>query len=129
VADILVVEDEPVIRAALRRFLERNKFKVSEAASVHEAEGNFQLERFDLIISDLRLPGAPGTDLVQRAGEVPVLIMTSYASLRSTTLPSPSNTTNCSRRSVASSTTARGSPAVVLAQMAPHGAQSRPHPG
>jgi DNA-binding NtrC family response regulator len=83
VAEILVVEDEPVIRAALRRFLERNKFKVSEAASVREAEANFQLERFDLIISDLRLPGAPGTDLVQRAGDVPVLIMTSYASLRS----------------------------------------------
>ena len=37
----------------------------------------------DLIISDLRLPGAPGTDLISRAGDVPVLIMTSYASLRS----------------------------------------------
>ena len=31
----------------------------------------------------LRLPGAPGTDLIKKAGDVPVLIMTSYASLRS----------------------------------------------
>jgi DNA-binding NtrC family response regulator len=83
VADILVVEDESVIRCALKRLLERNKFRVCEAASVREAEENFKLERFSLIISDLRLPGAPGTELIRRAGEVPVLIMTSYASLRS----------------------------------------------
>ena len=82
-ADILVVEDEAVIRSALKRLLERNKFRVFEAGSVREAEENFRLDRFSLIISDLRLPGAPGTELIRRAGEVPVLIMTSYASLRS----------------------------------------------
>jgi len=81
--DILVVEDESVIRTALRRLLERHKYRVSEAASVPEAESNYKLGDFDLIISDLRLPGAPGTDLIKKAGEVPVLIMTSYASLRS----------------------------------------------
>ena len=82
-AEILVVEDEPVIRSALRRFLERNRYRVCEAASVREAQDNFRFDRFHLIISDLRLPGAPGTDLIRLAGEVPVLIMTSYASLRS----------------------------------------------
>ena len=56
---------------------------MSEAGSVQEAESNQELEEFDLIISDLRLPGAPGTDLIRKAGDVPVLIMTSYASLRS----------------------------------------------
>ena len=80
---ILVVEDETVIRTALRRLLERNGYQVSEAGSVQEAESSHELEEFDLIISDLRLPGAPGTDLIRKAGEVPVLIMTSYASLRS----------------------------------------------
>jgi DNA-binding NtrC family response regulator len=83
VAEILVVEDEPVIRSALRRFLERNRFRVSEAGSVREAKDNYRFDRFALIISDLRLPGAPGTDLIGLAGRVPVLIMTSYASLRS----------------------------------------------
>lgn len=82
-ADILVVEDETVIRTALKRVLERNRFRVSEAGSVREAEENFRLSDFSLIISDLRLPGAPGTELIQRAANVPVLIMTSYASLRS----------------------------------------------
>src|SRR6056297_645445 len=80
---ILVVEDESVIRVALRRLLERNGYEVSEAGSVPEAEKNHDLASFDLVISDLRLPGAPGTDLIKKAGDVPVLIMTSYASLRS----------------------------------------------
>lgn len=81
-SNILIVEDEAIIRTALRKLLVRNKFDVKEAASVSEAVKN-KLDTFDLIISDLRLPGAPGTDLIQLAGDVPVLIMTSYASLRS----------------------------------------------
>ncbi len=80
---VLVVEDESVIRTALCRLLDRNGFGVAEAGSVQEAENKHRLSEFDLIISDLRLPGAPGTDLIKKAGEVPVLIMTSYASLRS----------------------------------------------
>ena len=81
--DILLVEDESIIRAALRRFLERNRFQVEEAGSVPEALERLQRNSFKLIISDLRLPGAPGTDLISLAGAIPVLIMTSYASLRS----------------------------------------------
>ncbi len=80
---VLVVEDESVIRTALRRLLERNNYQVEEAGSVSEAESRHTLTDFHLIISDLRLPGAPGTDLIRKAGDVPVLIMTSYASLRS----------------------------------------------
>ena len=80
---ILVVEDETVIRNALRRLLERNQYQVSEAGSVQEAESQHNLEDFDLIISDLRLPGSAGTELIKKTGDVPVLIMTSYASLRS----------------------------------------------
>ena len=82
-SNILIVEDEIIIRTALRKLLTRNKHEVKEASSVSEATGKHKLDTFDLIISDLRLPGAPGTDLIQLAGEVPVLIMTSYASLRS----------------------------------------------
>ncbi|SDJ89351.1 sigma-54-dependent transcriptional regulator [Microbulbifer yueqingensis] len=80
---ILIVEDEAIIRTALRKLLERHKYRVSEAGSVREATGKYRLSDVDLIISDLRLPGAPGTDLLKVAGDVPVLIMTSYASLRS----------------------------------------------
>ena len=79
---ILIVEDEPVIRGALRKLLERHDHSVTEADSVEQARDN-NLNQFDLIISDLRLPGEPGTTLIEIAGSTPVLIMTSYASLRS----------------------------------------------
>ncbi|MBB3104940.1 sigma-54-dependent transcriptional regulator [Azomonas macrocytogenes] len=80
---ILLVEDEPIIRSALRRLLERNQYQISEAGSVQEALDSYSIPDFDLIISDLRLPGATGTDLIEHAQGKPVLIMTSYASLRS----------------------------------------------
>ncbi len=81
-AQILLVEDEDVIRSALRRLLERNGHAVGEAGSVQEACEKHNLDNFDVIISDLRLPGLPGTELIKRT-PTPVLIMTSYASLRS----------------------------------------------
>ncbi|MDD2092636.1 sigma-54 dependent transcriptional regulator [Pseudomonas guariconensis] len=80
---ILIVEDETIIRSALRRLLERNQYQVSEAGSVQEAQERFSIATFDLIVSDLRLPGAPGTELIKLGQGTPVLIMTSYASLRS----------------------------------------------
>jgi len=80
---ILIVEDETIIRSALRRLLERNQYQVSEAGSVQEAQERYSIPTFDLIVSDLRLPGAPGTELIKLGEGTPVLIMTSYASLRS----------------------------------------------
>ncbi|OUS30267.1 response regulator [Gammaproteobacteria bacterium 45_16_T64] len=80
---ILIVEDESVIRSALRRLLTRHDYTVSEAGAVSEAVDQYKLSDFDLIITDLRLPGAPGTDIIPLAEEVPVLVMTSYASLKS----------------------------------------------
>ncbi len=79
---VLVVEDEQVIRTALRRLLERHEYQVEEAGSVKDAIEQHDMSSFDIVISDLRLPGAPGTDLI-KATKTPVLIMTSYSSLRS----------------------------------------------
>ncbi len=80
---ILIVEDEEIIRSALRKLLQHAGYEVAVAGSVDEADSGYELNDFDLIISDLRLPGAPGTELITRAAATPVLIMTSYASLRS----------------------------------------------
>ena len=79
---VLVVEDEVVIRGALKRLLERHKYQVSEAGTVKESLEKYDLDKFDVVISDLRLPGAPGTDII-KATKTPVLIMTSYSSIRS----------------------------------------------
>ncbi|MCK9468711.1 MAG: sigma-54 dependent transcriptional regulator [Porticoccaceae bacterium] len=80
---ILIVEDEEVIRNSLFKLLERNGYQMEAAANIQDALQHHNLTDFSLIISDLRLPGLPGTDLIKLAGDVPVLIMTSYASLRS----------------------------------------------
>ena len=79
---ILVVEDEKIIRQAVKRLLERNHFQVSEAETLDAAK-QLNLNDFDMIISDLRLPGGHGTELIELATDTPVLIMTSYASLKS----------------------------------------------
>jgi DNA-binding NtrC family response regulator len=63
--------------------LERHDYDVSDAVSIKAASESFDFNNFALIISDLRLPGQLGTDLIKMVDPVPVLIMTSYASLRS----------------------------------------------
>jgi DNA-binding NtrC family response regulator len=80
---ILIIEDEEIIRISLRKLLERHDYDVSDAVSIKAASESFDFNNFALIISDLRLPGQLGTDLIKMVDPVPVLIMTSYASLRS----------------------------------------------
>ena len=79
---LLIVEDEDVIRRALTRFLERRGFAVTGAATVAEAARG-PLDGFDVVLVDLRLPDAPGTELIGLADPVPVVVMTSHASVRS----------------------------------------------
>ena len=80
---LLIIEDEPVIRGALRRLLERHGHQVSEAESVEAAQAMGRLGDYNLIITDLRLPGQPGNAVLKMAPDVPVIIMTSYASVTS----------------------------------------------
>ena len=79
---ILIVEDEVVARTSLKTFLEKKSYNVVEAGSLAEALQN-NLQDFALIITDLRLPGSAGTDIISHAINVPVLVMTSHASVRS----------------------------------------------
>ncbi len=79
---ILIVEDEALIRSSLKRLLERHGYTVSEAGSVSDATERYNLEDFDLVITDVRLPGEPGTVLIERARPTPVVIMTSFGNLK-----------------------------------------------
>ncbi|SRR5690554_1783880 len=82
-ASILIIEDEHIIRRSMRRLLERSGYEVQDAESLEQAREAYRLPDFDLIISDLRLPGEPGTAVIPLAEDVPVIIVTSYASVRS----------------------------------------------
>ncbi len=79
---ILVVEDEEIIRKQIVLLLERNNYLVTGAATVDEALQH-PLDMFDIILADIRLPGAAGTDIMKHSGQVPVVVMTSFASVRS----------------------------------------------
>jgi len=79
---ILIVEDEDIIRSALKKLLIKHGFDVVDVGSIDQAK-QCRFRDFDLIISDQRLPGGQGTDLIALAPHTPVLIMTSYASMRS----------------------------------------------
>jgi cyclic di-GMP phosphodiesterase len=63
-ATIMVVEDEPAVRRATARILEKHGYSVAEAGSVEEARKLWDEHRPDLALVDIGLPGAPGTALL-----------------------------------------------------------------
>ena len=79
---ILIIEDEEVIRKQLSKLLERNNYVVNGVSTIEEATAS-EPDSYDLILADIRLPGAPGTDILASAQHAPVVIMTSHASVRS----------------------------------------------
>lgn len=61
---ILVVEDEQALRRLLRRFLGEQGYSVTTAPDAPEALELLDRERFDLVVTDLRLPSASGLELL-----------------------------------------------------------------
>ena len=84
---ILVVEDERAQRDALAQYLGRLGHPVTAVATGEEAVGLLQGGSYAILITDLRLPGMSGLDVVRRAHELDeelgVLLMTAYASVES----------------------------------------------
>ena len=64
----LVVDDQAGIRAIVRRILEARGFQVAEAGSGEEALSllDRRREAFDLLVTDMRMPGMTGRDLADR---------------------------------------------------------------
>jgi two-component system response regulator FlrC len=82
---ILVVDDEPGMRAGLAAVLTRGGFLVDLAATGEDALARLGQGGVDLLVTDLRLPGASGLDVVRetrRAGNmVPVIVITAYGTV------------------------------------------------
>ena len=81
---ILIVEDEPSTAWALAEGLSDDGFSIETRPSAEEAWSLLQRDRFDLVISDLRLPGMSGLDLARKLARSrrnpPVIILTAYGS-------------------------------------------------
>jgi two-component system phosphate regulon response regulator PhoB len=79
---ILIVEDEAPIRDMLRFTLERNEFKVSEAADVQSARLAIADQRPDLVLLDWMLPGVSGIELARElkkddnTKDLPIIMVT-----------------------------------------------------
>lgn len=70
VVTVLVVDDEEPIRNALRKFLKQQQFEVFSAGSAEEALQQLRLHKVTLMLSDIRMPGTSGVDLVPQALEI-----------------------------------------------------------
>ena len=76
---VLVVEDEPSIRAAARRVLASNGYRVLVAEDGAAAEQIAAREEIDLLLTDVVMPGMGGRELAERLSGLPVLFMSGYA--------------------------------------------------
>ncbi|MDQ2934336.1 MAG: response regulator transcription factor [Chloroflexota bacterium] len=76
-ARILVIEDEPQLRALLRLYLEREGYRVTDAGDGAAALAAFDQHGADLVILDLMLPTMQGEAVLEQLrdrGSVPILI-------------------------------------------------------
>lgn len=82
---VLVVDDEAGMRRMLRMVLEGSGYRVAEAASGSEALTELQADRFDLILSDIRMPDLDGLGLLQQVRQLgidgTVIMMSAYGSI------------------------------------------------
>lgn len=79
-AKILIVENTKSVHDKLNEILEHGGHQSHSCRSVEDAL-KLNLDEFDAIISNLRLPGKPGTELFKHVSQ-PLLISTTFASLR-----------------------------------------------
>ena len=82
---ILVVDDEGAIRYSVSKTLQRVGYRVSEAASGEDALEQISNQEFDVVLTDIRMPGIDGVELLRRIKDMipdaSVILMTGYASL------------------------------------------------
>lgn len=84
-AKILIVDDKDQMRDVLRKFLAAEDYAVETAASAKQALEKFDERAFDLVLSDIKMPGMDGTELLaeilKRNSRAIVILMTAFGSI------------------------------------------------
>ena len=78
-ATVLVVDDEPIVREVVVRYLAREGHSTLEAGDGHSARGLIEQAAPDLVVLDVMLPGADGLELcrwIRGRSELPVIMLT-----------------------------------------------------
>ena len=85
-SSVLIVDDEKHTRDGLRQALE-DDYDVSVAANAEEAFNQMDSQEFDVVLTDLRMPGKSGLKVIDKALALPnrpaVIMMTAYGSIDS----------------------------------------------
>jgi DNA-binding NtrC family response regulator len=85
VEPLLLVEDKPELRAMLRKALERAGYSVDEAADGSTAVNKIRSRRYLLVLSDLKLPGRSGLEVLHESKQadptIPVILITAFGSI------------------------------------------------
>jgi len=82
---ILVVDDELIVRDSLKEWLEEEGFAVDMAESGPEALKCVAANRYQLMLTDIKMPGMDGVEVLEKAREIlpdlTVIMMTAYATV------------------------------------------------
>ena len=82
---ILYVEDDPTGREVALFNLRKAGYDVTPASDGQEALSRFSLEKFDLVITDVRMPGLSGLELVRRIHTMvpclPIIVVTAFGGM------------------------------------------------
>ena len=85
IPSILVVDDEQVVRDSLSKWFREDGFKVSSAANAAEALQQLQVQKWDIILLDIKMPGMDGMELQQRIKEIDqgatIIFITAHATI------------------------------------------------
>ncbi|HEU5123955.1 MAG TPA: sigma-54 dependent transcriptional regulator [Verrucomicrobiae bacterium] len=83
---ILIVDDDPGQRSLLTSFLQTQGFEIETAESGARALEKLRVAKFDMMISDVRMPGLSGLETLRRARQehatLPVLLVTAFTDVR-----------------------------------------------
>ncbi len=86
-AKILIVDDEIGTRDILQQILKEMKYDVQAVANGYKAIEIIKEEKFDVLITDIRMPGIDGLSVLEVAKkidpDIEVIMITAYASLKS----------------------------------------------
>ena len=83
--NLLVVDDEKLVRWAIQQSMGKEKFNVVSASDGIEAIEKIKQEHFDVIITDFLMPGCDGIEVARKTMELQphtkIIMMTAYDSL------------------------------------------------
>ncbi len=81
---VMIIEDDEEMRSLLRDFFEEEGFETDSVDNGVDALEKLSGDHFDLVITDIRMPGLTGLDILptirKLSPEIPIIVMTAYGS-------------------------------------------------